>query len=150
MLKRRVSLRVNFHADDPARAWFLREAEALGRLDHPAIRHIYDAGLIGDLAFRVGNWIDGEGLHEAVARGPRALPAVLRLARDLLSAVEHAHLHGIIVRRISPASVLVSPGGRGTITDLRFCSYTLPAVPPGTVPPAVTFMAPEIADRQAL
>lgn len=146
VLKRRVSLRVNFYADDPTRAWFMREAEALGRLDHPAIRHIYDAGLIGDLAFRVGNWIDGEGLHEAVARGPRVIPAVLQLARDLLGAVEHAHLHGIIVRRISPASVLVSPGGRGTITDLRFCSYTLPAVPAGTVPPGLTFMAPEIRD----
>jgi serine/threonine-protein kinase len=60
--------------------------------------------------------------------------------------VEHAHLHGIIVRRISPTSVLVSPGGRGTITDLRFSSYTLPAVPAGTVPPGLTFMAPEIRD----
>ena len=146
VLKRRVSLRVNFHADDPTRAWFMREAEALGRLDHPAIRHIYDAGVVGALAFRVGNWIDGEGLHEAVARGPRVIPTVLQLARDLLGAVEHAHLHGIIVRRISPASVLVSPGGRGTITDLRFSSYTLPAVPAGTVPPGLTFMAPEIRD----
>jgi len=146
VLKRRVSLRVNFHADDPTRAWFMREAEALGRLDHPAIRHIYDAGLIGELAFRVGNWIDGEGLHEAVARGPRVIPTVLQLARDLLSAVEHAHLHGIIVRRVSPTSVLVSPGGRGTITDLRFCSYSLPAVPAGTVPRGLPFMAPEIRD----
>ena len=98
----------------------------------------------GEVAYRVGNWIDGEGLQQAVARGPRVIPTVLALARDLLSAVEHAHLHGIIVRRIPPISMLVSAGGRGTVTDLRFCSYTLPAIPPGTVPPDLMFMAPEI------
>jgi serine/threonine-protein kinase len=144
LLKRRVSLRVNFFTDEPTRAWFMREAEALGRLDHPAIRHIYDAGASAEIAFRVGNWIDGEGLQQAVARGPRVIPTVLALARDLLSAVEHAHLHGIIVRRISPISVLVSAGGRGTITDLRYCSHTLPAVPAGAEPPGLMFMAPEI------
>jgi serine/threonine protein kinase len=100
--------------------------------------------VIGGVAYRVGNWIDGEGLHEAVQRGPRVIPTVLAFARDLLGALEHAHLHGIIVRRIVPASVLLSAGGRGTVTDLRYCSYTLPAIPPGTVPPAQMFMAPEI------
>ncbi len=54
----------------------LREAEALARLDHPAIRHVYDAGETGEVAYRIGNWIDGEGLHEAVARGPRPIPDV--------------------------------------------------------------------------
>jgi serine/threonine-protein kinase len=146
LLKRRVSLRVNFFTDQPTRTWFMREAEALARLDHPAIRHIYDAGVVGEVAYRVGNWIDGEGLQEAVSRGPRVIPTVLALARDQLSAVEHAHQHGIIVRRISPISVLVSAGGRGTITDLRYCSLTLAAVPPDAGPPGLAFMAPELRD----
>jgi serine/threonine protein kinase len=144
ILKRRISLRVNFYADPAIRAWFLREAEALSRLDHPAIRHVYDAGIIGDLAFRVGNWIDGEGLQQALHRGPRPLPMVHALARDILSGLEHAHSYGIIVRRIVPPSVLVSTAGRATITDLRYCSYTLPAIPPDTVPTALAFMAPEV------
>ena len=88
MLKRRVGVRINFYRDEASRAWFLREAEALGRLDHPAIGHVYDAGIIGDLAFRIGNWIDGEGLEDAVSRGPRSIPAVLSLARDLLGALD--------------------------------------------------------------
>lgn len=143
-LKRRVSLRINFYTDPSTRAWFLREAEALGQLDHPAIRHVYDAGIVGDLAFRVGNWLEGEGLHQAVERGPRMIPTVLSLARDLLGALEHAHVQGIIVRRIVPATVLVGPGGGGTITDLRYSSYTLPAIPAGEVPSALMFMAPEV------
>jgi eukaryotic-like serine/threonine-protein kinase len=144
ILKRRVSLRVNFYSDPAVRAWFLREAEALSRLDHPAIRHVYDAGIIGDLAFRVGNWIDGEGLQQALHRGPRPIPMVHSLARDILSALEHAHAYGIIVRRIVPPSVLISTAGRATITDVRFSSYTLPAIPPDIVPTSLSYMAPEV------
>jgi len=146
ILRRRVSLRVNFFTDQPTRTWFVREAEALGRLDHPSIRHVYDAGVVGALAFRVGNWIDGEGLQGALQRGPRPIPMVLTLARDLLSALEHAHTQGIILRRIVPASVLLSSSGRAMVTDVRFCSYMLPAVPPGTIPLGLAFMAPEIRD----
>ncbi len=149
LLSRRVSLRVNLYPDDRTRAWFLREAEALAQLDHPAIRHVYDTGIIGDLAFRVGNWIEGESLKEATQRGPRPFPAVHILARDVLSGLEHAHAHGIIVRRIAPTSLLVNLAGRGTVTDLRFCNWTLPAIPPGEVAGAQAFLAPEIRDGAA-
>jgi serine/threonine protein kinase len=146
VLKRRVSIRINFDGNEPVRAWFMRESEALGQLDDPGILHVYDAGVIGDLAYRIGNWVDGEGLGEAVRRGPRPIPAVLALARDLLGGLEHSHLRGIIVRIVSPLSMLVSAGGRATVTDLRYCSYCLSAIPPGTVPPALAFMAPEVRD----
>jgi serine/threonine protein kinase len=148
ILTRQVSIRVNFYTTEALRAWFLREAEALARLDHPAIRHVYDVGVSGDLAYRIGNWIEGEGLHEAVARGARPIPDVHNLARFLLNGLEHAHAHGIVVRRLVPPGLLVSPGGRGTLTDLRFCSHTLPAIPPGETPSGLHFMAPEIRSGQ--
>jgi serine/threonine protein kinase len=148
ILNRRVSVRVNFYSSDALRAWFLKEAEALARLDHPAIRHVYDVGIVGELAYRIGNWIEGEGLHEAVARGPRPIPDVHNLARFLLNGLEHAHTRGIVVRRLVPSGLLVSPGGRGTLTDLRFCSLTLPAIPPGERPGGLHFMAPEVRDGQ--
>ncbi len=129
------------------RAWFIREAEALGRLDHPAIRHVYDAGIIGELAFRVGNWIEGEGLDQAIARGPRPIPMVLTLARDLLSALEHAHLHGIIVRRIAPQlGDHQRQRPRPSSPTCAICSYMLPAIPPDTDVPGPQFMAPEVRD----
>lgn len=148
VLNRPVSLRVNFYTDETIRKWFLREAEALGQLDHPAIRHAYDAGIVGDVAFRVGNWVEGESLHEAVQRGPRPIPAVHSLARDLLSALEHAHAHGIIARRIVPAAVLLNLAGRGVVTELRFSSWTLPMIPPSERPSGLPFMAPEVREGQ--
>jgi serine/threonine protein kinase len=149
LLKRRVSLRLNFWSTAAVRDWFLGEAVALGRLDHPAIRHVYDVGVAGELAYRVGNWIEGEGLHEAVSRGPRPIPGVHTLARDLLSGLEHAHGQGVIVRRVVPASLILGTTGRGTITDLRFCSWTLGSIPPDVVPTMQGFMAPEVRDGAA-
>ena len=147
LLSRRVSVRVNFYSDDQLRNWFLREAEALGQLDHPAIRHVYDVGVIDDMAYRIGNWVEAEGLHQANARGPRPIPQVHVLARDLLRGLEHAHANGIIVRRIVPNSLLVSSTGRGTITDLRFCNFTLPHVPADEVVSGTPYIAPEVRDR---
>ncbi|HEU5217146.1 MAG TPA: serine/threonine-protein kinase, partial [Gemmatimonadales bacterium] len=146
ILSRAVSIRVNFYSNESLRDWFLREAEALARLDHPAIRHVYDVGVVGDVAYRIGNWIDGEGLHEAVARGPRPVPDVHTLARSLLNGLEHAHSRGIVVRRLVPPGILISPGGRGTLTDLRFSSHTLAVIPPGERPAGRNYMAPEIRD----
>src|SRR4029077_14954724 len=146
VLNRRVSIRINIYTDDATRAWFLREAEALAQLDHPAIRHVYDVGVVGDVAWRVGNWIEGESLEQAATRGPRLIPHVHSLARDLLSALEHAHTQGILIRRIVPASIVLSHAGGGTVTDVRFCSWALPAVPPGITPTGLNFMAPEVRD----
>ena len=145
-LNRPVSLRVNLFSDERVRRWFLREAEAIAQLDHPALRHAYDAGLVGEVAYRVGNWIEGESLQDAVQRGPRPIPTVHTLARDLLSACEHAHANGIIIRRIVPAAVVLNLAGRGVVTDLRYCSWVLADVPAETPPSAVNFMAPEVRD----
>jgi hypothetical protein len=86
VLHREVSIRVDVSGGS-GRRWFLREAEALAQLDHPSIRHIYDLGTAGHLAWRIGNWIEGEGLDTAVARSARPIPQVHVLARALLGAL---------------------------------------------------------------
>ena len=146
LLHRTVSLRINVDTSEALRRWFLKEAEALARLDHPAIRHVYEAGVTGDIAYRVGNWIEGESLADAIARGPRPVPTVHGLARDLLGALEHAHAYGIIVRRIVPPSLLLTNTSRGTVTDLRFCSLALPEIPATEQPSGLPFLAPEVRD----
>ena len=146
LLKRNVSIRVNVGGSDSLRRWFVKEAEALGRLDHPAIRHVYEAGVAGDIAYRVGNWVEGESLADAVQRGPRPIPSVHVLARDLLGALEHAHARGVIVRRIVPAGLILTPSGRGCVTDLRYCNLTLPEIPPQEKASGAPFLAPEVRE----
>ena len=146
LLRRAVSIRANVFSTEQARDWFIREAEALAQLDHPTIRHVFDVGTAGDLAWRLGNWVEGEGLEAAVRRGPRPIPMVHTLARALLGALEHAHSRGIIVRRILPSSLIVGPTGRGTLTDLRHSTYTLPFIPPDEQVTGIAFMAPEVRE----
>jgi serine/threonine-protein kinase len=149
VLKRRVALRVHTDPAVPGRAWFLKEAEVVAQLDHPSLRHAYAAGILGDLAWRSGTWIEGESLEEACARGPRPIPAVLGMSRDLLDGVEHANVRGVVIRRVLPTTLMLDVSGRAVITDLRYANLVLPAV---VIPdPQVNFpfLAPEIRAGEA-
>jgi serine/threonine-protein kinase len=144
LLKRHVALRVHLLPGSPGRAWFLRETETLAALDHPAIRHVYAAAEVGVFAYRTANWIDGESLGDALRRGPRPVPTVLSLVRDLLSALEHAHARGIIMRRLTPTTLMIDLSGRGVITDLRFSNWCQAYIAAGEGSAANPFAAPEV------
>ncbi len=147
-LKRSVALRVHLITDSPGRVWFLRENETLAALNHPAVRHVYAAGEVGPFAYRTTNWIDGESLAEAMRRGPRPIPSVMSLVRDLLGALEHAHGRGVIVRRIVPTTLIVELSGRAVITDLRYANWCLAHVPADDPAQATPFAAPEVRARE--
>ena len=150
VLKRHVAIRVHLTADTPGRAWFLRETETLAALDHPAIRHAYAASEIGTFAYRTANWIEGESLADALRRGPRPIPQSMSLIRDLLSALEHAHARGIIMRRVVPSTLMINTGGQGVITDLRYSNWCLPYLEPmPTDDASAAFMAPEVRAGEA-
>lgn len=143
VLKRRAALRVHFRPDDRGRPWFERETELLAQLDHPGIRPIYSAGYRGEWAFRVVKWIEGESLEDATARGPRPIPTVLQLARDLLSALDYAHGQGIVIRRIAPTALMLTSANRAIITDLRWSNPLLDVATPAYEPVFEAFLAPE-------
>src|SRR6266699_1444283 len=82
VLKRSVALHVHLAPDSPGRAWFLRETETLAALDHPAIRHVYSAGVVGTFAYRTANWVEGQSLAEALRRWPRPARTAHSLVRD--------------------------------------------------------------------
>src|SRR5947207_3094172 len=128
-LKRSVALRLHLVPGSPGREWFVRETETLAALDHPAIRHVYALGEVEPFAYRTANWIDGESLADAIRRGARPIPAAMSVVRDLLGALEHAHAHGIIIRRIAPTTLMLDLAGRAIITDLRFSSWCLAHAP---------------------
>jgi len=146
ILKRRVSLRIHLDEFSPGRPWFLREAEVLALLDHPGFRRIHAAGFRGNFAWRSGNWVEGESLAEAVARGPRAIPDVHGMFRDVLSALQHAHHRGVVVRRIVPSNLMVDAAGHAMIVDLRWSSPALDVIAAPDADSNLPFLAPEIRD----
>ncbi len=91
---------------------FLREIRLASQLDHPHIAQIIDSGEHEWLVYYVMSYVEGPTLREWLDRNSQlTLPETLRLAADLLDALDHAHSHGIIHRDVKPANVVMSTSG---------------------------------------
>lgn len=92
-----------------ARERFFREAETAGRLHHPDIVTIFDAGESGELAWIAMEYVRGEDLQRHTVPG-RLLPVlqVLEIAARVAEALSYAHAQGVVHRDIKPANVMVA------------------------------------------
>jgi len=91
---------------------FQREILFLARLQHPHIIPLLSGGGAGRLLYYVMPFVDGETLRERLRR-ERELPIdeVVRILRDIASALAHAHRRDVDHRDVKPESVLLSDGG---------------------------------------
>lgn len=91
---------------------FLREIQIASRLDNPHIAKIIDSGEREWLVYYVMSFVDGATLRERLDT-QRCLPIAetLRIACDVLNALDHAHGHGIIHRDVKPANIVLSAQG---------------------------------------
>src|SRR5262245_47428620 len=95
-----------------ARERFKREAEAVAALQHPNICTIHDIGETADgRAFLVMELLQGESLHERVAKGAFDIPALIDAAIALADALEAAHGAGIVHRDLKPANIFLTARG---------------------------------------
>lgn len=110
-----MALSQEFGPDELAgvKARFFREAETAGRLSHPNIVSIYDAGEEHDLAFIAMEFVKGHDLTRHTK--PNALlpvREVLRIVADAADALDYAHANGIVHRDIKPANMMLVEASR--------------------------------------
>jgi tRNA A-37 threonylcarbamoyl transferase component Bud32/class 3 adenylate cyclase len=97
---------------------FRREAQAAGRLSHPAIVSVYDFGQEGDTSFIAMEFVEGEELQLRLERGPQfAVPEVVEIMSQLLDALDTAGRAGVVHRDIKPSNILLLPDGCVKVTD---------------------------------
>ncbi len=129
-----------------ARARFFREAEMAGRLKHPGIVTVYDAGEDGGIAWIAMEYVKGHLLSE-YAVSDRLLPpaAVLEVVSRVAEALDYAHAQDVIHRDIKPANVMFDPTTLETkITDFGIARLTnSTSTRTGIVLGTPSFMAPE-------
>jgi non-specific serine/threonine protein kinase/serine/threonine-protein kinase len=100
---------------------FIREAEILGRLKHPGIAQIYDAGTWHDgemhRPYFMMELVEGVSLDEHVMQARPDVPARLALFEKICDAVQHAHEHGVVHRDLKPTNIVITPDGQPKVLD---------------------------------
>ena len=97
---------------------FRREAIAAGRLEHPRIVPVYDAGEVEGRAFISMRLVPGDTLAERIARGG-ALDGdeALSILADIGEAIDFAHAQGTVHRDVKPGNILLDPAGTAFLSD---------------------------------
>src|SRR5215471_14802776 len=107
---------------------FEQEAQALGRLQHPGIAQIFEAGTAdtgyGPQPYFAMEFIRGEDLRSFVASRRFNTLERLELFAKVCDAVHHAHQRGLIHRDLKPGNILVDETGQPKILDFGVARLT--------------------------
>ena len=91
---------------------FLREIQIASQLDNPHISKILDSGEREWLVYYVMSFVEGATLRERLdVTRCLHIAETLKVASDLLDALDHAHGQGIIHRDVKPANIVLSGAG---------------------------------------
>ena len=136
-----------------ARLRFYREAESAGRLAHPNIITVFDAGEDKGLAYIAMEFIPGIPLKKFT--DPKKLLApkrALELCAQTAEALDYAHNQGVIHRDIKPANLMYNPKeGSLKITDFGVARMTDGnATKTGIVLGTPMYMSPEQLNAEKL
>jgi len=147
------TLRQEFVSDPQRVARMRREARALGKLHHPNIAMIYSSEVNrrGE-RFLILEKVEGESLLDRLKHGPLDVGTALRIGAQIASALEAAHLRGVVHRDLKPANVMVTPQGVAKVLDFGLAkittddepgSDTVDLVMPGVAVGTPGYMSPE-------
>ena len=120
-LKREVAVKVILQEVVSDEDWvrrFRQEAELLGRLDHPHILPVYDAGEHEGRPYLVMKYLsDGATLRDQLSGQPWPLKRVVKVISQVAEALDAAHRSDVVHRDIKPSNILVTSDLRCLIFD---------------------------------
>jgi serine/threonine protein kinase len=124
----------------------LREARTAGRLSDPGIVTVHDVVQEDGATFIVMELIEAPNLSEVI-RQHGAMPPdrVLKVAEQVLLALQTAHAAGIVHRDVKPSNVMVGANGRVKLTDFGIAQSTEDPrlTTSGTLIGSPTYISPE-------
>ena len=125
---------------------FFREAETAGRLNHPNIVTMYDAGEENGLAYIVMEFLKGGDLVPHTKRGQLLpLPQVVSILARVADALAYAHGNNVVHRDVKPANVMYElASDQVKVTDFGIARLTdASKTKTGMVLGTPSFMSPE-------
>jgi DNA-binding SARP family transcriptional activator len=133
---------------------FLREIQIMAQLAHPHILPLIDSGAANGVLYLVTPFIAGESLRARLER-ERRLPIAdaLTIAREIASALDYAHRHGVIHRDVKPENILLQDG-QALVADFGVARAVRlaggPALSAGLIPGTPSYMSPEQASGETV
>ncbi|MFF5212377.1 protein kinase [Streptosporangium sp. NPDC000396] len=104
-------LRAEVAGDDVARRRLSREVETMRRVRSEHIAEVLDADVTGHRPYIVTRYVPGQPLDELIKQeGPMELPALLKVAHGVASALAAVHSVGVIHRDLKPGNVIIQDG----------------------------------------
>ena len=101
-------LRPEFARDEKAARRFVREARAIGSIDHPNVVAVHDAGMHHGSPYLVMELLEGQTLRARMREAPPLeLREIIAITLAVIAGVREAHRHGILHRDIKPDNVFL-------------------------------------------
>ena len=105
-------------ADPEAKARFLAEARMAGNIQHDNVIQIYDFGEESGRPYMVMEFLVGQDLRDALRTGAAGdLNSRIKIAAQILRALEYVHSKGIVHRDIKPENVHLDKSGKAKLMD---------------------------------
>jgi Tol biopolymer transport system component len=120
-LNRTVAIKVlppHFADNVDMKQRFEREAQTIAGLNHPNICTLHDVGEAASpephgaaIHYLVMEYLEGETLAARLSRGPLPLDEALKVAGEIVDALDKAHRQGVVHRDLKPSNVMLTTGG---------------------------------------
>jgi hypothetical protein len=148
VLGRNVALKTLVHSfgAPTEQKQFLREAQIVSQLSHPAIVNLYDVGIEdGNVAYLVMEYVPGKTLQQVLAEstGPMPIPRACAWISDLAGALHRAHRSGVIHGDIKPANILVTEDGKVKLSDFGIARFATQVSGSGRMMGTPAYLSPE-------
>ncbi|MFP5288123.1 MAG: protein kinase domain-containing protein, partial [Thermoanaerobaculia bacterium] len=131
---------------DDRKKRLLREARAAGRLLHPNVVTLFDAGEAEGVLYLAFELVEGTDLASRLEKGPLSLREVLRIVRQAADALHYAHGQGIVHRDIKPSNILLDAVGRVKVGDFgiaKMAGQSTELTVAGSVMGSPQYLSPE-------
>lgn len=148
-LNREVALKIlpaHLGADPQFRERFVREAQAVAQLDHPAICRIYSVGNQGGVLYVAMQFVHGTTLADVIRRYRQFTPyGALLVVRTVAEALGVVHRAGLVHRDVTSSNIMIDSGGGIRLVDFGLTGFAFnpPSFAPGAYVGTPEYSSPE-------